>query len=294
MHLSIRSAVLLLIVAVPATAATAGSVVVIDSLTTKNTTVSGGVAVLTDSTRPRPGGLRKDPLTLKQAATRGLGRGLTCEYFMEEGQDYCVVEIKVYHGSSGHHDGTCLDASGRSDNGGKVHTWECSNGIWSGLNKNGINKNQHWLFNPTTKQIKAAYSDKCLDGERTKWGGKVHMWDCNTANKNQQWEYNASTLQIKAVHGFCLDASQRKKNEGKVHMVPCNPRNYNQIWELRIGWAPNQPPVWCGGHSASSCVNCPCTAGDFPQSQCSTSSWAGAGWCNGQCAWDGGACHGPW
>ena len=40
-------------------------------------------------------------------------------------------------------------------------------------------------------------------------------------------------------------------------------------------------PVWCGGHSATMCQNCPWTPNDNIRS-----GWAGAGWCNGNCVWD--------
>merc|ERR1711959_156773 len=72
---------------------------------------------------------------------------------------------------------------------------------------------------------------KCLDAsQRNTNGGKVHMWDCNTANQNQQWTYTTSTQQMKATHGKCLDASQRNTNGGKVHMWDCNTANQNQQW----------------------------------------------------------------
>jgi hypothetical protein len=85
--------------------------------------------------------------------------------------------------------------------------------------------------NPTTSsQIKATHGI-CLDAsQRSKMGGKVHMWGCNKNNKNQQWSYDPSTKQIKSTHGICLDASQRDKRGGKVHMWGCNKNNKNQQW----------------------------------------------------------------
>merc|ERR1711981_1113003 len=85
---------------------------------------------------------------------------------------------------------------------------------------------------PVKVQIKATHG-KCLDAsQRNRTGGKVHMWNCNTANKNQHWTYTKATGQIKATHGKCLDASQRNRTGGKVHMWNCNTANKNQHWTL--------------------------------------------------------------
>jgi len=121
--------------------------------------------------------------------------------------------------------GICLDASQRSQNGGKVHMWKCDT----------KNQNQQWSYNSATGQIKNDHGI-CLDAsQRGTRGGKVHMWTCDTNNKNQQWVYNASTGQIKARHGICLDASQRTTVGGKVHMWSCDTRNLNQQWTIKQG-----------------------------------------------------------
>jgi len=86
---------------------------------------------------------------------------------------------------------------------------------------------------PTKGGLIKAKHGKCLDAsQRSRNGGKVHMWRCNANNKNQQWTYNAATGQIKATHGKCLDASQRNRNGGKVHMWNCNTNNKNQQWAI--------------------------------------------------------------
>jgi len=131
----------------------------------------------------------------------------------EEDVKQPIYQIKAKHG-------VCLDASQRSNNGGKVHMWACDTN----------NKNQQWTYSASTGQIKASYG-VCLDAsERSKNGGKVHMWACNTNNQNQQWTYSASTGQIKARHGLCLDASQRSANGGTMHMWSCDTNNKNQQW----------------------------------------------------------------
>ena len=71
----------------------------------------------------------------------------------------------------------------------------------------------------------------CLDAsQRSRRGGKVHMWTCDQGNKNQMWKYDAVTGQIKNLHGICLDASQRSSRAGKVHMWTCDTKNKNQMW----------------------------------------------------------------
>ena len=52
--------------------------------------------------------------------------------------------------------------------------------------------------------------------------------------------------------------------------------------------AAEEAPVtaWCGGHSASSCAECPWM--DDAQT-----NWAGSAWCNGDCLWVNGACTDP-
>ena len=73
----------------------------------------------------------------------------------------------------------------------------------------------------------------CLDAsQRSKRGGKVHMWSCDTNNKNQQWDYDPGAKQIKNAHGICLDASRRGDNGGKVHMWSCDTNNQNQQWSI--------------------------------------------------------------
>lgn len=79
-------------------------------------------------------------------------------------------------------------------------------------------------------QIKAKHGI-CLDAsQRSKNGGKVLMWTCDTNNQNQQWSYESATGQIKNDHGICLDASQRGTKGGKVHMWTCDTNNKNQQW----------------------------------------------------------------
>lgn len=76
----------------------------------------------------------------------------------------------------------------------------------------------------------------CLDAsERSKKGGRVHMWSCDANNKNQQWRYDPQTKQIKNPNGICLDASQRSKRGGKVHMWSCDTNNKNQQWDYDPG-----------------------------------------------------------
>ncbi len=101
-------------------------------------------------------------------------------------------------------------------------------------NKTVQHQIQNRLLNipdPPNSLIKATHGI-CLDAsQRSRNGGKVHMWNCNPNNKNQQWNYNSDTKQIKATHGLCLDASQRNNRGGKVHMWNCNPNNKNQQWD---------------------------------------------------------------
>ena len=101
-------------------------------------------------------------------------------------------------------------------------------------NKTVQHQIQNRLLNipdPPNSLIKATHGI-CLDAsQRSRNGGKVHMWNCNPNNKNQQWNYNSDTKQIKATHGLCLDASQRNNRGGKVHMWNCDPNNKNQQWD---------------------------------------------------------------
>ena len=58
---------------------------------------------------------------------------------------------------------------------------------------NENNKNQQFVYTPSTGQIKNKHGI-CLDAsQRSKKGGKVHMWSCNENNKNQQWEIAVSS-----------------------------------------------------------------------------------------------------
>ena len=61
---------------------------------------------------------------------------------------------------------------------------------------NTNNKNQQWLYNDSTGQIKSKYG-LCLDAsQRKKRGGKVHMWTCNTNNKNQQFKIDTIAKKV--------------------------------------------------------------------------------------------------
>ncbi len=119
-------------------------------------------------------------------------------------------------------------ARGRAQESNNQHVQQESN------NQHVQHQIQNQLLNipgPPNSMIKATHGI-CLDAsQRSRNGGKVHMWNCNPNNKNQQWNYNSDTKQIKATHGLCLDASQRNNRGGKVHMWNCNPNNKNQQWD---------------------------------------------------------------
>ena len=86
-------------------------------------------------------------------------------------------------------------------------------------------KNQEFLYNKKTKQIKAKHSKKCVDTKKQ----KVVQKKCNTRKKSQKWNYvNKHWISLKNKQ--CLDVMGGDYNNGSMIVYPCNKGN-NQLFK---------------------------------------------------------------
>jgi hypothetical protein len=83
------------------------------------------------------------------------------------------------------------------------------------------NTDAQWLWNPSTKLVKMANLNYCLDN----LGGNTRVWiyDCNPTNANQQWFYDESTRMLTTNRGACLSAPDTTTTGTVVTQSACDP-----------------------------------------------------------------------
>ena len=92
----------------------------------------------------------------------------------------------------------CIDSDGGKEN-GDIYGWQCDV-------KN--NAKQRWIYDPASKHIRNANSNKCMDlnNSNTGDGTRVAVWTCDPNNQNQKWTYNPQTKKITHEKAkTCLD-----------------------------------------------------------------------------------------
>jgi hypothetical protein len=123
----------------------------------------------------------------------------------------------------------CMDDGGGTAPGQtKMHLWTCDTG----------NSNQHFVYDPTTKQIRNPAKNMCVDdgGGVNNGQTQYHLWTCDPNNKNQQFDYNPYTKMFsnpnKHNGAMCIDdGGAYAAGATKIHSWLCHSANPNQKFE---------------------------------------------------------------
>ncbi len=135
----------------------------------------------------------------------------------------------------------CVDDGGvLGANQGYMHIWACDRN----------NVNQHFRYDPNTRQILSTKSGLCIDdgGANTSGGSLFRLNSCRSDSQTQKFDYNENTkmFTLSTRPNLCMDdGGASYSGQVKMHPWQCDTNNGNQKFEiLDINSDPTNPSSW--------------------------------------------------